>query len=243
MTKLYVYCLSDEATPAMIEAVEGVDGAPLRLVQPGNLKAVVSDFAGDRISLSREHVEAHNRVNAYVLTHTTPLPFRFGTLISRTQLESYVLAHEAALAGVLARVSGAVEMSLKILWDVKSERIAAENEAAQSTVAAGAESAPPQGVGAAFLAAKRRELNGEAGLKERAEELRAWLAGQLGELIREERVTVEASKALVLRAAHLVERMRLDEYGERLRVLREEQQSRLRFLTSGAWPPYSFSEV
>jgi hypothetical protein len=45
-----------------------------------------------------------------------------------------------------------------------------------------------------------------------------------------------------VRAAHLVERERVVAYRERLRSLGAERVG-LRFLTSGPWPPYSFSDV
>ena len=244
--KLYAYCLSDEATPAMIEAVRGIDMAALRLIQYGRLVAVASEFAGERIRQTRENVEAHNRVNAQMLAYTTPLPFRFGTLAAPEQLASYIDAHEEQLTAVLGRVRGAVEMSLKIMWDAEAERRDAEaasvetGDGAPVSVESAARAA---GSGTAFLAAKRRELAGDTALKERAEEVCAWLATNLGDAIKEERVTVNPTQALVVRAAHLVERVRLEEYRERLRTLREERRERLRFLTSGAWPPYSFTEL
>jgi hypothetical protein len=248
---LYAYCLSDEATPAMIESVTGVDTTAPRLIRCGRLWAVASEFAGTRIAQTRENVEAHNRVNSHLLAHTTPLPFRFGTLATRQQLESYIGTHESQLVATLGRVRGAVEMSMKVMWDVEAERSDAEavvaEEASRGRAAAGPVSGDggraSAGSGTEFLAAKRRALAGEAALKERAEEVCAWIAANLGDTIKEERVTVNASQALVVRAAHLVERARLEEYRERLRSLREERRSSLRFLTSGAWPPYSFTEI
>lgn len=237
--KLYVYGLSDEVTPAMIESIRGIGDAAPQLLQFGGFAAVASEFAGERIPLTRANVEAHNRVNLHLLAHTTPLPFRFGTLAARPQLDSYISAHADALADALERVRGAVEMSVKIMWDVEAERDDAGSGAATAAAAAGDAS---RGTGTAFLAAKQRELAGEAALKERAEEIRARLAAAVAGAVRDERVLVNSSHALVVRAAHLVERGRLDEYRKRLRALREEQPDRWRFMTSGAWPPYSFSE-
>ncbi|HEV2708329.1 MAG TPA: GvpL/GvpF family gas vesicle protein [Pyrinomonadaceae bacterium] len=241
---LYVYCLGDELTRQAVEGVEGVEGvgdAQVRVESFGKFVAVVSEFEGARVRLTRENVEAHNRVNGRVLAETTPLPFRFGTLVEAERLAAYLQANEAALSTALARVSGAVEMSVKVLWDTQAElREAlgvepASDDAAQTSSSAGS--------GAAFLEAKRRELAGAAALAERAEEIRAWLAEGLGDAVREERVTLSAAQALVVRAAHLVERERLAEYRARLEGLRREREARLRFLTSGAWPPYSFGEI
>jgi hypothetical protein len=98
------------------------------------------------------------------------------------------------------------------------------------------------GRGTAFLLAKRRELMGEEGSRRRAEELVAWLAEGVSEVVRETEARVNPSEAIVVRAAHLVERERVATYRERLRSLGVERRG-LRFLTSGPWPPYSFSDV
>ena len=65
----------------------------------------------------------------------------------------------------------------------------------------------------------------------------------MGEVVRDSRVRVLPSRALLVRAAHLVERARLEEYRARVRALEAERVGGLSFLTSGAWPPYSFSEI
>ena len=61
-------------------------------------------------------------------------------------------------------------------------------------------------------------------------------------LVREKVVTLNPDDALVIRAAHLVERGRVAEYRERVNSLGRERND-LRFLTSGAWPPYSFTHL
>jgi hypothetical protein len=53
-------------------------------------------------------------------------------------------------------------------------------------------------------------------------------------------VRVSPEGSLVVRAAHLVVRERVEEYRERLRAAGDERRE-LRLLTSGPWPPYSFS--
>jgi hypothetical protein len=98
------------------------------------------------------------------------------------------------------------------------------------------------GRGTAFLLRKRREVMGEEDARRRAEGLAAWLAAGVGELARESAVRVSPSEAIAVRAAHLVERERVEEYRGRLRALRGGRAG-LRLLASGPWPPYSFSEL
>ena len=244
--RFYAYCLSDELNEAALErcisqGLVGIDGARPRLVDYGGVAAVVSPFAEARIAASTEHVKAHNRIVGAVLTKTTPLPFRFGTLASPERLEKYVESHRGALAASLARVRGCVEMSVKIIWEVDEMR--RESEAQQSQVGEAAWPAEEQGRGTAYLSAKRRALSGSEALRAKAEEITVWLASTLGEAVREAHVNVRPEETLVVRAAHLVERARLEDYRQRLEAARAERGAWLHFLTSGAWPPYSFSEV
>jgi hypothetical protein len=89
---------------------------------------------------------------------------------------------------------------------------------------------------------KRREVLGEEEARRRAGESAAWLASGVGELARESAVRVSPSEAIVVRAAHLVERARVGEYRERLRGLGAPRAG-TRLLTSGPWPPYSFGGI
>jgi hypothetical protein len=238
---LYAYCLSDDVTGSMLEGVAGVAGAVPRLVACGAIAAVVSDFEGERVAVERESVFGHERVVQRVLRQVTPLPFRFGTLVTEGQLESYVEANRETLMKSMERVRGSVEMSVKIIWS--AEEVRRESEKTKSAGAATQEDVPQaSGKGTAYLAARRREIMGDKLLKERAEELAAWLSERIGEAANDREVQVRPDKSLVVRAAFLVERERLHDYQEKVEEARASRAS-LRFLTSGPWPPYSFSNI
>jgi hypothetical protein len=234
---LYVYCFGDELRGAAFEGVSGVGRAAVRLLALGRLWAVVSEALEEPAAVTEENLLAHNRVNAAALAHTTPLPCRFGTRAATERLADYASTNEAALLAALARVRGLVEMSVKILDRAGGEgqRAKGENEGAGVDAAGG-------GRGTAFLLRKRRELLGEEEGRRRAEELGAWLAAGVGGLARETAARVSPSEAIVVRAAHLVERAGVDEYRARLRSLAAGRHD-LRLLTSGPWPPYSFSDI
>jgi hypothetical protein len=238
MSMCYVYCLGDEVTSEMLEGARGVGDAPLSLVEHAGLAAVVSPFGAERVTVTQENALTHNRVNASLLARSTPLPFRFGTLVGEARLVEFMSSREGALRAALERVRGCVEMSVKIIWDLEAvKREAAGPEAESQAAAAG------EGSGTAFLLAKRREILGGEAMRERAETLAAWFGERLSEVVRESRVTVNPTGALVVRAAHLVERARVEEYRARVQALGEERAGSLRLMTSGAWPPYSFGDV
>ncbi|HVF58167.1 MAG TPA: GvpL/GvpF family gas vesicle protein [Pyrinomonadaceae bacterium] len=241
--KLYAYCLTDEDVRETLANSEGVGGAEAYAIRHAGLSAVVSRFGDESVAVKPENVRAHGRVISRVMQQTTPLPFRFGTIAIEARLLNYLRANETALHASLERVRGCVEMGVKIIWDAEAARREAEDaEAVRADAATGARQIA--GRGTAFLTAKRRELSGGEKLKERAGALAAWLDAQLSGVVRESSVRVSPSESLVVRAAHLVERGRLEEYRARLDALRADERARdIRFLTSGAWPPYSFSEV
>ena len=239
--KLYAYCLSDEVTASTVESEIGLASAPPRLIRCGGISAVVSDLDESQVIVTRENVLAHERVVRRVLVETTPLPFRFGTIVSERELQSYVNSQQASLMAQLARVRGCVEMSVKVIWNKDTIRHEDERPKTQAEAQGGAGQIV-KGSGTAFLLAKRREILGDERLKRRAEELAAWLAGCLEDVVREAQISLQPAETLFLSAAHLVERARLDEYRKALRRARREQ-SELHFLTSGAWPPYSFTSA
>ena len=246
---LYAYCLGDDIAPALIEPATGVGGAQPRLIRYQDTAAVVSEFNGETVPLSRENVLAHHSVIAHVLAHITPLPFRFGTLVSAERLQSYIASQQSALHESLRRVRGCVEMSVKVIWNVEatedSESIArgAKTESVNRMVdTRNAPNAVTLKSGTDFLAAKRREIVGDEKRLAQAEEIAAWLASRLRDTAQESSVRVRPAESLVLAASHLVKRERLGEYRERVARAREERRD-LHFLTSGAWPPYSFCEI
>lgn len=243
--KLYLYCLSDNAKIAAIETTKGLSGACAHIVDLGNIKAVVSDVESHQVKVTRENVLAHERVIDRVMRVTTPLPFRFGAVVTIEQLQTYVESNEARLRELLDRVRGAVEMSVKIIWDKdavsrqSAETTSQKTESKQKTASTGDEATGP---GLAFLLAKQREIEGNRELKNRAEEIARWLDQGVTGLVRDKTVSVQPADRMVVSAAYLVERERLAEYRERISSLSRERKE-LSFLTSGAWPPYSFTHL
>lgn len=229
--KLYAYCLAEDLD-TLGHSPRGISGAPVRLLKIDDLAVLVSDTEIDAVPVTRDHALAHAAVVRSVLGETTPLPFRFGTLVTEEQLRSYISTRKPALEKKLAHVRGCVEMSVKIIWDPTKE-----NESKRE-----ADSVEPQGAGSAFLAEKRREILGDERRAGKAAEITAWLHEQVSDLTRDEQVTVRPSERLLLAAAHLVEHAKIQSYRTRLGEARENRPE-LHFLTSGPWPPYSFANI
>jgi gas vesicle protein GvpL/GvpF len=226
--KLYAYCLADDID-VLEDPAPGISGTPVRLLKTEGFSVLASDLDADMVQVTPENALAHAAVVRSILDRTTPLPFRFGTLVTEQQLVSYLSARKRALETKLAEVRGCVEMSVKIIRPSS----APESEANDQT---------NQGAGTSFLAQKRREILGGEQSAADASTISAWLHDQISGLIREEQVTLRPTEKLVLTAAHLVERAKVKKYRENMA---EACQSRpdLHFLSSGPWPPYSFANI
>jgi hypothetical protein len=228
--KLYVYCLVEGA--AMLDQPpQGISNAPVRILPIDDFAVLVSEFDNDTVSLTRDNALAHAAVVRSVLDRTTPLPFRFGTLVTDQQLRSYISTRKPALETNLALVRDCVEMSVKIIWTVlndnKQERQPSENE---------------QGAGARFLEERRQKLFGDEQRAAEAAEISNWLRETVSGLVRDERITVHPSEKLVLAAAYLVERTKIKWFRDKIAEA-GTARPKLHFLLSGPWPPYSFANI
>jgi hypothetical protein len=161
------------------------------------------------------------------------LPFRFGTLVTESQLRSYVTARKPALEKKLAHVRGCVEMNVKIIQQL-SENAEIQPQSKDQVV--------PESPGTAFLTQKRREILGDEHSAARAVELSRFLRESLNGLIKDEQVVLRPSERLVLAAGHLVDQINIQPYREKMaEAIRNRPE--LHFMVSGPWPPYSFANI
>src|SRR6476659_9768567 len=115
--KLYAYCLVEDLD-AWDATTRGISGATVRSFPIDELAVLVSEFNADTVAVTRENALDHAAVVRSVLDRTTPLPFRFGTVVTEQQLRSYVAARTTALQTRFAHVRDCVEMSVKIIREV-----------------------------------------------------------------------------------------------------------------------------
>lgn len=222
---LYVYCLA-ETVAELTQPVSGISGAKVELIELEGFKLLVSEFEGSSAPVTRENALAHDAVVRSVLNETTPLPFRFGAVVSHEQLRSYLSARREALKTKLGDVRGCFEMSVKIISNTD------QTDTDDNIV--------DEGPGARFLREKRRELLGGEQRAARAKEVSSWLSEQVGRLVKETQTVLSPTPKLIVAAAHLIQRERLLSYREQLAEIRK-MRPELHFLVSGPWPPYSFS--
>jgi hypothetical protein len=228
--KLYVYCLAEKPAvtfAALAAPIVGISGESVELINVQDFSLLVSRFAGESAPVTRENVLTHDKVVRAILNETTPLPFRFGSVVTEQQLDSYLNTHRPGLKAKLTQVRGCVEMSVKIIWN--TDQVEFKNSAGE-------------GPGTRFLQEKRREILGGERRSEEAKQVASWLHEQFGTYVRQEEISLCPTEKLIVAAAHLVGREQLTDYRDCLAEARKTRPE-LHFLVSGPWPPYTFSNI
>ena len=212
----YLYGLV-EAGAVLPEQLRGIDGAQVRLAAVETLQAIISDCGNATVSASKENILAHASVLDAVIADRTPLPFRFGAIVTREALDKFIMANLETLTHDLVRVRGQVQMTIRLA--VRSKPLNDESQTGE-------------GPGTRFLKERRA-------LRERLVDGTKWLTEQMGELVREAESTVVTAPAAVATVAHLVPQTDVQEYTARFEAVCSQRPD-FACLRSGPWPPYAF---
>jgi hypothetical protein len=97
----------------------GVDGGAVYLITDNQVAAVVSDYGNGKIRPERRHIAAHQAVLKRLMEEETPLPITFGVIAEGPKAIKRILSlNRKSFTEQLHRVSGKVEMGLRVAWDV-----------------------------------------------------------------------------------------------------------------------------
>ena len=227
----YLYCVTeklsefDRSTPGILDQL-------VEIISFDEFDIVVSELGEPTVPVTRENVLRHESVVRKVLVEKTPLPFRFGTIVSKEGIEGFVRGRRPALVERLGKVRDCVELSVKVIWSP----VEVEDDISQP------DQVEELGAGAAFLAGKRKELLGDQKLIVEAEKISGWLRELFSDVVRNQMVNVQPKEKLVFAGAYLVARERVPEFREKLSQAIAERPD-LHFLSSGPWPPYTFANI
>jgi hypothetical protein len=191
----------------------GLAHAPLEGLRQGPLLAVFTRHERSVADPAPDALWAHERVVERLMVDRAVLPMRFGSTVDDEHaVRRFLVEHESSFIAMLDRVSGRVELGVRVL------KISPPLEAAPVVVASGRE----------YLLAKLQNGRRVSGLDE-----------PLAELAVATRHQSPRSADEVLRSAYLVERLAIARFRgtvERLQAAHPE----LAILCTGPWPPYSF---
>lgn len=228
MEGLYLYGIVG-FPPPLPRRIRGLGGDPVSLIPHAGLAAVVSRSRLTPWPLDAEHLTRHEAVVEEVMASRPVLPLRFNSLLRDEGAVRALLGERApAFRSALERVSGRVEMGLRVLWEPPGDA-----EAAVERDDGGGEP------GATYLYRRLAEERRQARLRQAGERLIQALQASFRPLAVESRLRRFTTERLLLSGAYLVERERVDAFREGVARARAGFPG-LSFLLTGPWPPYHF---
>jgi len=215
---VYLYSVTEPRLAPPTEA--GLEGAPLRVVCTDEVAAVVSDRDEPQVTVSEEALWAHERVAESLLEDGAVLPMRFGSVLPDDDAVASLLTErrDEFTAG-LQRVRGAVELGVRVAWELEEVALADDQVA--------------QGPGAAYL-------RGLSQSRRRARELAERVNGAVAGLFRAHVHRLLTSPSLPVTGAYLVDREAVGPFRARIAALDGELEG-AGIVCTGPWPPYSFT--
>jgi hypothetical protein len=111
------YCVAEQQTQ-FSSLGAGVEGAPVRWIDMGELRCFVSDFAAQMpYAPVPEMVKAFNQVLQRIFAQAVIIPFRFPTIVeSEDTLRQFVESRAAEYSGALKRLRNKVQMDVRIIF-------------------------------------------------------------------------------------------------------------------------------
>ncbi len=235
---LYVYAVG-RSGEGETSPLKGVFDQPAYRLEVGPLCAVVSECPVSQVRAERRHIAATQGVLAALSARFDTLPMAFGTITkSEDDLSQFLDDHQETLTAQLRRVSGAIEMSLRL------------NLEAADPIAYLVERTP------ALRAARERVFHGR---RPRSNDDKIRLGQMFDDALQRYRdahtaqvvADVEAScaevVALPVRAereianlAALVPRTGVEEFEAAVRLSAAQTDEDIAFAIGGPWPPHNF---
>jgi hypothetical protein len=229
---IYLYCLL-RATAEPPPRLLGIDDLPVRVVDLSGLGAWVSDTAAATVAPTPERAQRHDRVVRTALERATPLPARFGQIVTdETALADVVSSRRAEFESALERLAGTVEMTVRVLV---SRGVDAPGGGPMVELGEGPRA------GRDYLERVAAVHRQERNVLAEEEIVRGRVSAAVRGLVRAESFTGATPGSSMATLSHLVPRENIEAYRSALLVLRNEEPA-LAIMVSGPWAPYSFTE-
>jgi hypothetical protein len=238
---VYLYGVIGDGDSLVLDVPPMSGAGPVYTLSHRGLAAVLSDDPRPRYEVTRANVRGHQAVIDGVMRTTEILPTRLGTVLPSPQwvVTNFLEVRWAELRRLLDHVAGRVELGLKASWtDLRSvfaEVVAGDRDLralrdrlSRHPAAATYEARLQLGERAAkVLAAKR---------KQEADDLAGTLEPHVIDIRRNDPI----SELMVLNAAFLVDRPRIEPFEAAVQDLDRVHAGRLGFMLAGPLPPYNF---
>jgi hypothetical protein len=214
---IYAYGICEPAVTAPTLPRRGLGGARLRALDRGGLAAVYSRHRSLRPRPTPQLVLAHERVVEAVMARGAVLPLRFGTELEREEeLAAVLSSRREELLQSLERVRGKAELGVRMIPEHPDP---------------GSRAAEPTGRGY-LLARVREHHHDQQAIRE--------VHGALVALSAASCIRDPPRPPAILVASYLVDSERIAEFRRQADQVARDQ-SGVRVMVTGPWPPYSFA--
>ncbi|HLZ68960.1 MAG TPA: GvpL/GvpF family gas vesicle protein [Dehalococcoidia bacterium] len=239
----YVYCIIECAEPRAFGRM-GIGGRndEVYTIEHGGLAAVVSDTPVVVYDPTRENALTHEHVIDTVLQEFTVIPMSFGAIFrTHDDVVEFLKDTADALRDVLQKMTGKIELGLKVNWDPETVLKQVEDETEE--IRRLKEEILTNRLTSTYFARMQLGRMVERAMSEAADTYVREIYDQLRGCAIASRHNKPIGDKMILNAAFLVERERAAAFDEQVQEIARKYQGQLRFQSTGPWPPYNFVNI
>lgn len=239
----YVYCIIPAETDRDFGPIGiGDSGSRVYTLRYRNLAAVVSETPLRIYDPTRENVLSHELVNKTVMEEFTVIPMSFGTMFRTDEdITALLEATYEPLQDVLKKMSGRIELGLKVLWD--PDRVVARLQEEDEEIRRLKEQITVQAASSTYFARVQLGRMVENALEAAATTYLNDIHDSLAPVATASRTNRPIGDRMIMNAAYLVDREDESEFDAAVKTLGRKYEDVLTFTYSGPWPPYNFVNV
>jgi len=235
----YIYGIIEETQPERFSFL-GVADAEVYTINLQRLAAVVSDTELNEIDPTRKNVLAHTVVQDQLLKSYTFLPMSFGMIAGgNDQVVNVLRGNYQSLTQELARLSGKIEVELKVFWDQQAMIMELQSES-KELVRLKAR------LNTTSSLVEKQNLLMEAGmLVERvALDWKTRYAGKVYDVLKGMSADAKLNNTIgvknILNASFLIDQSHEADFQKEVYVLDSQYKGKVNFKYVGPLPPYNF---
>lgn len=232
--KYLLYCVFRSVPQLELEALTGVGGKPVLVIDHEGLGAAISELRGPDSLPDVAAILAYESVVEFFFSRRTVIPMRYGCMVRDTaELAAMLDEHYQQCDALLDGLEGLAEMGIQV--PAKGSDAGPEIDAAAVSPARFPDS---NRSGVSYLLAKKQYYGSADRMAERQNELVKTLCHPLSGLFVRRKVELLSRGEPLLSLYFLVPRTLVEPFREASRQCAKDGPAKP--LVSGPWPPYNF---
>ncbi|MFI5117005.1 MAG: GvpL/GvpF family gas vesicle protein [Terriglobales bacterium] len=236
--KHLLYCVFRSVPQPELEALTGVEGKPVLVIDHGGLGAAISELREPDSLPDVAAVLAYESVVEFFFSRRTVIPMRYGCMVRDTaELAAMLDEHDQQCDALLDGLEGLAEMGIQVPANGSANVSGAAAEIDSAAVSP-ARFPDANRSGASYLLAKKLYYGGADRMAERQNELVNTLCQPLSGLFVRRKVELPSRGQSFLSLYFLVPRTLVEPFREASRQCRNDGPAEP--VVSGPWPPYNF---